>query len=107
MLVDLRPKQAKGKDAEAALDRAFITCNMNAIPYDPEKPKVTSGIRLGTPACTTRGFGPAEFRDVAQMIAEVVEGLRRNGEAGDGQVEAAVRSRVESLCARFPIYQEQ
>jgi glycine hydroxymethyltransferase len=107
MLVDLRPKQAKGKDAEAALDRAFITCNMNAIPYDPEKPKVTSGIRLGTPAGTTRGFGPAEFRDIGAMIAEVVEGLRRNGEAGDGQVEAAVRSRVETLCARFPIYQEQ
>jgi len=107
MLVDLRPKQAKGKDAEAALDRAFITCNMNAIPYDPEKPKVTSGIRLGTPAGTTRGFGPGEFREIGQMIAEVVEGLRRNGEAGDGQVEASVRTRVESLCARFPIYQEQ
>jgi len=106
MLVDLRPKQAKGKDAEAALDRAFITCNMNAIPYDPEKPKVTSGIRLGTPAGTTRGFGPGEFREIGQMIAEVVEGLRRNGEAGDGQVEASVRTRVESLCARFPIYQE-
>jgi glycine hydroxymethyltransferase len=107
MLVDLRPKQAKGKHAEAALDRAFITCNMNAIPYDPEKPKVTSGIRLGTPAGTTRGFGPAEFREIGQLIAEVVEGLRRNGEEGDGQVEAAVRSKVEALCARFPIYQEQ
>jgi glycine hydroxymethyltransferase len=106
LLVDLRPKQAKGKHAEKALDRAFITCNKNGIPYDPEKPFVTSGIRLGTPAATTRGFGPAEFREVGGMIAEVVEGLRKNGEAGDGQVEASVRTRVEALCARFPIYQD-
>jgi glycine hydroxymethyltransferase len=106
MLVDLRPKQAKGKPAEKALDRAFITCNKNAIPYDPEKPFVTSGIRLGTPAGTTRGFGPGEFREIGAMIAEVVEGLRKNGEAGDGQIEAAVRSRVEALCDRFPIYPE-
>ena len=102
--VDLRPKQAKGKHAEKALDRAFITCNKNAIPYDPEKPFVTSGIRLGTPAGTTRGFGPTEFREIGGMIAEVVEGLRKNGEEGDGQIEASVRSRVEELCARFPIY---
>ena len=104
LLVDLRPKQARGKDAEKALDRAFITCNKNAIPFDPEKPFVTSGIRLGTPACTTRGFGMEEFRAVGGMIAEVVEGLRKNGDAGDGQVEASVRSRVEELTARFPVY---
>ena len=104
MLVDLRPKQAKGNAAEKALDRAFITCNMNTIPYDPEKPKVGSGIRLGTPAGTTRGFGTAEFRAIGGLIAEVVEGLRKNGEAGDGQVEASVRARVEALTARFPIY---
>ena len=106
MLVDLRPKQAKGKPAEKALDRAFITCNKNAIPYDPEKPFVTSGIRLGTPAGTTRGFGPAEFREIGGMIAEVVDGLRKNGEEGDAQIEASVRGRVEALCARFPIYPE-
>jgi glycine hydroxymethyltransferase len=106
MLVDLRPKDAKGKYAEKALDRASITCNKNAIPYDPAKPAITSGIRLGTPAGTTRGFGPAEFRAIGGMIAEVVDGLRKNGEAGDGQVEASVRTRVEALCARFPIYPE-
>lgn len=104
MLVDLRPKEAKGKHAEHALDRASITCNKNAIPYDPEKPFVTSGLRLGTPAGTTRGFGPAEFREVGRMIADVVEGLRKNGEAGDGQIEARVKEEVEALCARFPIY---
>ncbi|MCX7863836.1 MAG: serine hydroxymethyltransferase, partial [Novosphingobium sp.] len=105
MLVDLRPKQAKGKHAEKALDRASITCNKNAIPGDPEKPFITSGIRLGTPACTTRGFGPDEFRLVGQLIAEVCEGLRRNGAEGDAQVEASVAARVEELCARFPIYE--
>ncbi|MFP5328652.1 MAG: serine hydroxymethyltransferase [Alphaproteobacteria bacterium] len=105
MLVDLRPKQAKGKHAEKALDRASITCNKNGIPFDPEKPFVTSGIRLGTPAGTTRGFGEAEFREIGGMIAEVVEGLRKNGEAGDGQVEQSVARRVRELCARFPIYQ--
>ncbi len=104
MLVDLRPKQAKGNSTEKALDRAFITCNMNTIPFDPEKPKIGSGIRLGTPACTTRGFGKAEFREIGGLIAEVVEGLRRNGEEGDAQVEASVRRRVEALTARFPIY---
>ena len=106
LLVDLRPKQAKGKHAEKALDRAAITCNKNGIPFDPEKPFVTSGIRLGTPAGTTRGFGPAEFREIGGMIAEVVEGLRKNGEEGDGQIEQSVRGRVEALCARFPIYQD-
>ena len=106
MMVDLRPKEAKGKYAEKALDRASITCNKNAIPFDPAKPAITSGIRLGTPAGTTRGFGTAEFREIGQMIAEVVDGLRKNGEEGDGQIEAAVRGRVEALCARFPIYPE-
>ncbi len=106
LLVDLRPKQAKGKHAEKALDRASITCNKNGIPFDPEKPFVTSGIRLGTPAGTTRGFGTAEFREIGGMIAEVVEGLRKNGEEGDAQIEASVRRRVEALCARFPIYQD-
>ena len=105
MLVDLRPYNAKGKHAEKALDRAAITCNKNAIPNDPEKPFVTSGIRLGTPAGTTRGFGVEEFREIGKLIAEVVDGLRKNGEAGDAQVEASVASRVEDLCARFPIYQ--
>ncbi len=105
MLVDLRPYGAKGKHAEKALDRASITCNKNAIPNDPEKPFVTSGIRLGTPAATTRGFGTDEFRLVGQLIAEVVDGLRKNGDAGDAQIEASVASRVEELCGRFPIYQ--
>lgn len=104
MLVDLRPKQAKGKHAEHALDRASITCNKNAIPYDTEKPFVTSGLRLGTPAGTTRGFGPAEFREIGRMIADVVEGLRKNGEAGDGQIETKIKAEAEALCARFPIY---
>jgi glycine hydroxymethyltransferase len=105
MLVDLRPKEAKGKHAEIALDRASITCNKNNIPFDTEKPMLTSGIRIGTPAGTTRGFGVAEFRQIGALIANVVEGLRKNGEAGDGQIEAHVRERVSDLCARFPIYQ--
>jgi len=104
MLVDLRPMSATGKAAEKALDRAYITCNKNAIPNDPEKPFVTSGIRLGTPAGTTRGFGEAEFREIAGLIAQVCEGLKRNGEEGDGQVEAHVREKVKALTARFPIY---
>jgi glycine hydroxymethyltransferase len=104
MLVDLRPKQAKGRHAEQALDRAWITCNKNNIPFDTEKAMLTSGIRLGTPAGTTRGFGVAEFHLIGQLIAEVVEGLRKNGEAGDAQIEASVRGRVQELCARFPIY---
>ena len=106
MLVDLRPKSLTGRSAEAALGRAGITCNKNGIPFDPEKPFVTSGIRLGTPAGTTRGFGEGEFREVGGMIAEVVDGLRKNGEAGDAQVEQSVARRVEELCARFPIYQD-
>ncbi len=105
MLVDLRPYNAKGKHAEKALDRASITCNKNGIPNDPEKPFVTSGIRLGTPAGTTRGFGVAEFRQIGVLIAEVCEGLRKNGDDGDAQIEASVAARVEELCARFPIYE--
>jgi glycine hydroxymethyltransferase len=104
MLVDLRPKEAKGKDAEKALDRASITCNKNGIPFDPEKPFVTSGIRLGTPAGTTRGLREDQFREIGGLIAEVVDGLRKNGPEGDAQVEQSVARRVEDICARFPIY---
>ena len=104
MLVDLTAKNVTGKAAEKGLDRAWLTCNKNGIPYDTRSPFVTSGIRLGTPAGTTRGFREEEFRQVGALIAEVVEGLSRNGEEGDGQVEARVRARVEELCGRFPIY---
>jgi glycine hydroxymethyltransferase len=104
MLVDLRPKGVTGKAAEKALDRAFITCNKNAIPFDPEKPMVTSGIRLGSPAGTTRGFGPVEFREIGRWIIEVVDALGKAGEAGDAGVEASVRARVQALCQKFPIY---
>ena len=104
MLVDLRPKKLTGKVAEVALGRARITCNKNGIPNDPQKPAVTSGVRLGSPAGTTRGFGPAEFRQIGLMITEVLDGLARNGPEGDAQVEAAVRARVTDLCDRFPIY---
>ncbi len=106
MLVDLTAKNVTGKSAEKGLDRAWLTCNKNGIPYDTRSPFVTSGIRLGTPAGTTRGFREAEFTAIGQLIAEVVDGLSRNGEAGDGQVEARVRARVEALCAQFPIYPE-
>jgi glycine hydroxymethyltransferase len=104
MLVDLRPKNTTGNVAEKALDRAGITCNKNGIPNDPQKPTVTSGVRLGSPAGTTRGFGPGEFRQIGFMIADVLDGLSKNGAAGDAQVEAAVRMRVTDLCDRFPIY---
>jgi len=104
-LVDLRPKGVKGNAAEQALLRAHITCNKNGIPFDPEPPMVTSGLRLGTPAGTTRGFGEAEFREIARLITEVVDGLAANGEAGNAEVEAGVRSRVQTLCDRFPIYE--
>jgi len=105
MLVDLRPKNATGKVAEKALGRANITCNKNGIPFDPEKPFVTSGIRLGTPAATTRGFGIAEFREVGLLITEVLDGLKAaNSEDGNAAVEAAVKAKVEALTARFPIY---
>ncbi len=105
MLVDLSAKEITGKATEKGLDRASITCNKNGIPNDKRSPFVTSGIRLGTPAGTTRGFGVAEFQQIAGLIAEVVEGLRKNGEEGDAQVEASVSARVEELCARFPIYE--
>ena len=104
LLVDLRPKGLTGKAAEAALTRAHLTCNKNGVPFDPEKPMVTSGIRLGTPAGTTRGFGVAEFRRVGEMIVEVLDGLARDGEAGNGAVEAAVKERARELTRRFPIY---
>ena len=104
MLVDLRPKKLTGKAAEAALGRAQITCNKNGIPFDPEKPFVTSGVRLGTPAATSRGFGKAEFAQVGQLIAETLDGLSANGEAGNAAAEASVRERVMALTARFPIY---
>jgi glycine hydroxymethyltransferase len=105
MLVDLRPKKATGRAAEKALDRAFITCNKNAIPFDTEKPAITSGIRLGSPAGTTRGFGLAEFRDIGRWIVEVVEAVAAKGEEGDTAIEERVRGRVLELCGRFPIYQ--
>jgi len=104
MLVDLRPKRVTGKAAEASLERAHITANKNAIPFDPEKPAVTSGIRLGTPAATTRGFGPDEFRAVGLMINEVLEGLGRSNDGANEAAEKAVGARVQALCARFPIY---
>jgi glycine hydroxymethyltransferase len=105
MLVDLRPKRLTGKVAEAALGRAHITCNKNGIPFDPEKPMVTSGIRLGTPAGTTRGFGVAEFRHVGELIAEVLDVLSQKGAEEDSLVEAAVREKVHALVSRFRIYQ--
>jgi glycine hydroxymethyltransferase len=104
MLVDLTPKNVTGKAAEKGLDRAFLTCNKNGIPFDTKSPFVTSGVRLGTPAGTTRGFGPAEFRKVGQLIAEVVDGMSRNGEEGDAQVEERVRRQVSELCEAFPVY---
>src|SRR5271157_4015458 len=104
MLVDLRPKCLTGKVAEAALGRAHITCNKNGIPFDPEKPTVTSGIRLGTPAGTTRGFGVGEFQEVGDLIVEVLDVLSQKKVEEDAAVEAAVRSRVEALVNRFPIY---
>ncbi len=103
VLVDLRPKKLTGKAAEAALERAGMTCNKNGVPFDPEKPMVTSGVRLGTPAATTRGFGTAEFLQVGEMIVEVLDGLAANPE-DNSAVEAQVRERVRVLCQRFPIY---
>ena len=103
-LVDLTPLGVTGRDADEALERAAITCNKNGIPNDPLPPVKTSGIRVGSPAGTTRGFGPAEFRDIGNMIADVLEGLRQKGEHGDQAVEANVKSRVRALCERFPIY---
>jgi glycine hydroxymethyltransferase len=104
MLVDLRSKQLTGKDAEIALGRAHITCNKNGVPFDPQKPFITSGIRLGSPAGTTRGFGVAEFQDIGRMIVDVLDGVAKNGPEGDAQVERAVKQRALDLCGRFPIY---
>jgi glycine hydroxymethyltransferase len=104
MLVDLRPKKVTGKAAEASLVGAHITANKNAIPRDPEKPAITSGIRLGTPAATTRGFGVAEFQEVGRMIGEVLDGLAKSNDGSNAAAEAAVGARVQALCARFPIY---
>ncbi|HEX4637331.1 MAG TPA: serine hydroxymethyltransferase [Rhizomicrobium sp.] len=103
MLVDLRPKGAKGRPTEHSLDRAGITCNKNAVPFDTEKAVVTSGIRLGSPAGTTRGFGTGEFREIGKLIVEVVDAVAKN-ESGDAQVEQSVARRVKDLCTRFPIY---
>jgi len=105
VLVDLRPKKVTGKVAEATLERAHMTANKNAIPFDPEKPAITSGIRLGTPAGTTRGFGAAEFRQVGEMINEVLEGFAQANDGDNSRVETLVGERVLELCARFPIYQ--
>ena len=104
MLVDLRPKRVTGKAAEASLERAHMTANKNAIPFDPEKPAITSGVRLGSPAGTTRGFGVAEFQQIGQMIGEVLDGLSASNDGSNAVVEAAVGARVKELCARFPIY---
>ncbi|MCX7383790.1 MAG: serine hydroxymethyltransferase [Alphaproteobacteria bacterium] len=105
MLVDLRPKRVTGKAAEASLERAHMTANKNAIPFDPEKPAITSGIRLGTPAATSRGFGIAEFQEVGRMIGEVLDGLAASNDGNNDVVEQAVAKRVHAMCARFPIYQ--
>jgi glycine hydroxymethyltransferase len=106
LLVDLRPKRLTGKVAEAALGRAHITCNKNGIPFDPEKPTVTSGVRLGTPACTTRGFGISEFRQVGEMIGDVLDVLSQKATDADSLVEATTREKVKRLISRFPIYQD-
>jgi glycine hydroxymethyltransferase len=104
VLVDLRPKGVKGNATELALGRAHITCNKNGVPFDPEKPTVTSGIRLGSPAGTTRGFGEAEFRQIGDWIIEVVDGLAAQGPEANGPVEERVKGGVAKLCASFPIY---
>jgi glycine hydroxymethyltransferase len=104
ILVDLRPKKLTGTVSEKALGRAHITCNKNGVPFDPEKPTVTSGIRLGAPAGTTRGFGVPEFREVGRMIAEVLDGLAKNGEEGNGTIEAKIKAEATALCRKFPIY---
>jgi glycine hydroxymethyltransferase len=104
MLVDLRPKRLTGKAAEAALGRAHMTCNKNGVPFDPEKPMVTSGIRLGTPAATSRGFSAGEFRRVGQLIVETLDGLARNGDVNNTALEEAVQAKVHELTRRFPIY---
>ena len=104
-LVDLRPLGLTGKDADESLERSGITCNKNGVPFDPLPPVKTSGIRVGSPAGTTRGFGEAEFSAIGDMVADVLDGLTRNGIENNGDVEAQVNERVRDLCARFPIYQ--
>ncbi|MDZ4841448.1 MAG: serine hydroxymethyltransferase [Hyphomicrobium aestuarii] len=104
ILVDLRPKNLTGNISEKSLGRAHITCNKNGIPFDPAKPMVTSGIRLGSPAGTTRGFGVAEFQQIGHLICETLDGLAKNGEEGNAAVEAAVKAKAIALCDRFPIY---
>ena len=106
VLVDLRPKGLTGKVVDLALEHAGITCNKNSVPFDPESPFVTSGIRLGTPAGTTRGFGAAEWREIADLILEVVDGVKANGAENNGDVEASVKAKVKALCDRFPIYSQ-
>ena len=103
MLVDLRPKKLTGRDSEQSLEHAGITCNKNGIPFDPEKPAITSGVRLGTPAATSRGFGPKEFKLVGQMIVRVLDGLAAN-RANNSKIEHEVREEVRTLCKKFPIY---
>jgi glycine hydroxymethyltransferase len=104
ILADLRPKGLTGKAAEIALGRANITCNKNAVPFDEQKPTITSGVRLGSPAGTTRGFDREEFRQIGRMICEVLDGLVKNGEEGNGQVEERVKREAIELCERHPIY---
>jgi glycine hydroxymethyltransferase len=104
LLVDLRPKKLTGNVAEKALGRAHITTNKNGVPFDPEKPTITSGIRIGSPAGTTRGFGIAEFRQIGRMMAEVLDGLAASGEAGNAGLEAKVKAEAIALTERFPIY---
>ena len=104
VLVDLRPKNLTGKAAEASLERAGMTCNKNGVPFDPQKPTITSGVRLGSPAATTRGFGVEEFQETGRLIVEVLDGLAASNSGDNGAVEASVRQRVQTLCRRFPIY---
>jgi glycine hydroxymethyltransferase len=104
LLVDLRPKRLTGNIAEKALGRAHITTNKNGVPFDPEKPQVTSGIRVGSPAGTTRGFGVAEFQLIGRLMAKVLDGLAANGEEGNAKIEAEVKAEAIALCRRFPIY---
>ncbi len=106
VLLDLRPKKLTGNITEAALERAGMTCNKNAVPFDPEPPMTASGVRLGTPAATSRGFGPAEWKQIGEYIVEVLDGLAKNGPEGNDGVEKAVRKKVTALCDRFPIYQD-
>ncbi len=107
VLLDLRPKGLKGNATENALERAGMTCNKNAVPFDPEPPMVTSGVRLGTPAATSRGFGVAEFQKVGELMIKVLDGLKENGEEGNAAIEAEVKKEVDALCARFPIYPKE